>query len=374
MWDLAAYSLPPTLTPVPDVHEDGVEALFYSGESYRGRPTQVFAWYGEPAAAAGDLVPAMVLIHGGGGTAFAEWVRLWTARGYAAIAMDTCGAIGDRIWGNPHRPQHAQAGPRGWGGFDQVDEPVTDQWCYHAVGAVLRAVSLLRNRPRVDPARIGVTGVSWGGFLTAVVAGVDPRLACAMPVYGCGFVHEESTWRDAFARLGIERSTTWAARFDPSTYLPHATMPMLWLNGTNDFAYFPSVWQRSYRLPCGPRTVSLHWRMAHGHGGPGENARELHVFADQVLRGGPALPTITAQGQDGRTHWAQVRGPFSLRHAELMITQMRGPWPDRVWERVPATIAADGRVTAEVPDGATAWCLNVVDFRGVTVSTEHVGE
>jgi hypothetical protein len=35
----------------------------------------------------------MVLIHGGGGTAFADWVRLWTGRGYAAIAMDLCGCV-----------------------------------------------------------------------------------------------------------------------------------------------------------------------------------------------------------------------------------------------------------------------------------------
>ena len=35
----------------------------------------------------------MVLVHGGGGTAFAEWVKAWTSRGYAAIAMDTCGQI-----------------------------------------------------------------------------------------------------------------------------------------------------------------------------------------------------------------------------------------------------------------------------------------
>lgn len=36
----------------------------------------------------------MVLVHGGEGTAFAKWVRLWNERGYAAIAMDTCIAAG----------------------------------------------------------------------------------------------------------------------------------------------------------------------------------------------------------------------------------------------------------------------------------------
>lgn len=35
----------------------------------------------------------MVLVHGGGGTAFADWVKLWTARGYAAISMSYDGMM-----------------------------------------------------------------------------------------------------------------------------------------------------------------------------------------------------------------------------------------------------------------------------------------
>jgi hypothetical protein len=40
---------------------------------------------GEP----GRKVPGIVLLHGGGGTAFESWVKLWVDRGYAAIAIDT---------------------------------------------------------------------------------------------------------------------------------------------------------------------------------------------------------------------------------------------------------------------------------------------
>jgi len=43
-----------------------------------------------------EKVPAVVLVHGGGGTAFADWVKMWTACGYAAIAVDLEGQIPTR--------------------------------------------------------------------------------------------------------------------------------------------------------------------------------------------------------------------------------------------------------------------------------------
>ena len=58
-----------------------------------------------------------------------------------------------------------------------------DQWVYHAVAAVIRANSFIRSLPDVDPERIGITGVSWGGFLTCIAASIDDRFKFAAPVY-----------------------------------------------------------------------------------------------------------------------------------------------------------------------------------------------
>ena len=73
-----------------------VHSLIYAGEKYQGRDTEVFAFYASPAtlgnAESGKKFPGVVLIHGGGGTAFAEWVWRWAKRGYAAIAMDLSGS------------------------------------------------------------------------------------------------------------------------------------------------------------------------------------------------------------------------------------------------------------------------------------------
>jgi len=366
-WDFKQLSQAPK-THEAKTTEPGVRALYFDSVPWKGKPTRVFAYYSAPA---GNKLPAMVLIHGGGGTAFAEWVRMWNKRGYAAIAIDTCGnapetAEKGKAW-SPVKKHHEFGGPEGWGGFDQIDQPAQDQWTYHAVAAAVLAHSLIRSFPEVDPKRIGVTGISWGGYLTDIVSGVDPRFRFAAPVYGCGFLGEDSAWLKNFATMGKEREAKWLSLWDPSVYLPNSKMPMLWVTGTNDFAYpFPSL-QKSYRLPRGPRTLAIRVRMKHGHP-DGANPEEIFAFADSFLRKGTPLVKITSASASS----VNYKSKRTVVKAELNYTKDRGKWQDRKWESVPAKLDVKAhKASAEVPAGATAWYLNLFDDKGLVVSSEH---
>ena len=81
IFDLQRLSKPPVASPALDIPSEGVRAIFFEGVPYRGKPTKVFAYYGLPSrdsqAQRAEKVPGVVLIHGGGGTAFANWVKLW---------------------------------------------------------------------------------------------------------------------------------------------------------------------------------------------------------------------------------------------------------------------------------------------------------
>lgn len=365
-WDLDRLCRVPPTYPAPDWKEAGVEALFYEALPWKGKSTRAFAWIGMPDHAPGEKVPGIVLVHGGGGTAFADWVRLWNKRGYAAIAMDTCGSQPGGV--HNQRPRHDLGGPPGWGGFDQVDQPPEDQWAYHAVADVILAHSLLRSRPDVDATRIGLTGISWGGYLTCIVAGVDRRFQFAVPVYGCGFLGDNSLWKDSLDGMHA-RGRKWLEMWDPSHYLPAANIPMLWVTGTNDFAYPLDSAQKSYRLATGARTVVTRLRMPHGHGGPGENPEEIRAFADGILKGGPPLTKITGQGHQGGEVWVKFSAARPPAKAELLFTKSAAGWKDRPWEAIPATLASN-QAGATLPEGATAWFVNITDPLGLVVSSE----
>ena len=100
-WDVQELSKAPEFTWIEK--EAPVKSLTYRGLPYRGKPTSVFAYYASPATLSDQprngarttdgRFPAIVLVHGGGGTAFPQWARLWAERGYAAIAMDLAGNV-----------------------------------------------------------------------------------------------------------------------------------------------------------------------------------------------------------------------------------------------------------------------------------------
>jgi dienelactone hydrolase len=366
-WDLSALTRAPKWTALERPKIEGVKPIFFDGLPFRGKPARVFAWLGLPKVKAGEKVPGMVLVHGGGGTAFEEWVRLWVGRGYAAIALDTCGQVPMGNYGRWVRDE--QGGPPGWGGWDQIDWPREDQWTCHAVADAILAHSLLRALPEVDAERTGVTGISWGGYLTCIIAGVDARFKLAVPVYGCGFT-DQHAFAGNVEKLGPERAARWMAWWDPSVYLKDAPMPLLWVTGSNDFAYTMNALQLSYRLPRGPRVLCIRLRMPHGHGGAGENPEEIRVFADSILKGGTPLPRITAQGREGANVWATFAAKLPVVKAELNYTKDTGRWQDRKWDAVPALQTA-ARVSAVLPAGTRVYYLNLYDERGCVVSTEH---
>ncbi|MDR1279983.1 MAG: acetylxylan esterase [Opitutaceae bacterium] len=371
----AAPESRPATAPLPE----GVRALAFEGLPWKGNPTRVFAFYGAPAGATpARPAPGIVLVHGAGGTAFANWVKLWVDRGYATIAFDHDGGIPVGKYGhwqrNPENP-----GPKR-SGIGDIDQPAADQWMYHAVADTLLAHSLLASFPEVNASRIGATGISYGAVVLSNVAGIDTRLKFAVPVYGCGyisgneddgsrFIDSKSPWKKAGNRI-----TAWRELWDPENRLPQARVPMLWLNGTNDFAFTPSAWQRSYRAAPGTQAICLRVRMTHGHGAPGENPKEIRAFADSIVNGGPPLARITGQGREGPDAWVTWQSATPLRQAELNFTRAAtGRWQDRVWETLPAVInAADSRISATLPADAAVYFFNLIDDGGLIVSSEHM--
>lgn len=368
-WDLADLSKAPMYEWAD--RSGPVWSLFYEGKAYQGKPTRTFAYYASPATidasnTGNRKFPAVVLVHGGGGTAFEEWAKLWAQRGYAAIAMDLAGC-------GPERKRLPEGGPNQTDAekFGAIDQAVEEQWTYHSVANVLLAHSLIRSFEGVDANRTAVTGISWGGYLTCIVAGLDTRFKAAVPVYGCGFLHENSTWLNRFARMTPPQKNKWVQLWDPSMYVGSAVMPMFFVNGTNDFAYPLDSYAKTYQLVKGKRNLRITVKMPHSHQA-GWEPKEIGLFIDQYLNDGVPLATIMKPRLiEGKAH-AKVKSRISLTSAQLHYTTGTTPINKLEWENRTAHIGGSEVVTPVVPDKATIWFLTATDERGAVVSSELV--
>ncbi len=414
-WDLDA--LKKNVPAMKWVRQDQpIHSLTYAGEKYQGHETEVFAFYASPITLGqevkpGTKFPGVVLIHGGGGTAFAEWVQLWAKRGYAAIAMDLNGSrppdpefepkTGMAI-GNGHRgtrtrlpnggPPHGHPEK-----FDCINTSDTsDDWPFHAAASVMRAHSLLRSFPEVDAEHTAVTGISWGGYTTCLVASLDDRFKAAVPVYGCGFLHEgESVQKPSIDKLDPEHRAAWVKEYDPGSLLPRCHVPILFVNGTNDVHYVLDSYMKSYNVVPSEKHIRIQVNMPHGHP-PGWAPQEIGLFIDSKCKKGtpvvgskdglitdqplPILGNPVLKGDvvevSCKTHLHPVK------KAELNYTADDGLRSKRQWKSIPATVmmnSMDGSggvfslgytITAPKPPAdANTWFITVTDERDAMVGT-----
>lgn len=339
--------------------EGGLRAIFFDALPWRGNPTRVFAWLGVPEERAGRL-PGIVLVHGGGGTAFKAWVQKWNDRGYAAISIavegqtdepDPSAAKGKHAW-----RQHAWPGPKRNGIYGDSAEPLQDQWMYHAAADTILANSLLRSLPDVDAEKVGLMGTSWGGVVTSTVIGIDSRFAFAIPTYGCGHLFDSD---NQYGRA-LGTSQHYREVWDPMQRMDRVRMPVLWLSWPED-AHFPLDCQAAcYRTAPGPRMVSLIPGMRHSHEAASKPP-DSYAFADSVLRDGrPWCRQETARHQDGiaSVTFASSR---PLERAVLISTPDTGFTGRRKWAESPAKLERRGdawSVEVRLPPGTTAWFVN----------------
>lgn len=371
LWDLKALSKPPEVEWISQ--QGKVHTLLYKSVDYEGKPTQVFAYYTNPDLLSGienskRKFPGVVLLHGGGGKAFKEWAEKWAADGYAAIAMDLSGNDGDG-------KKLALAGA------DQQDDNkfqiieagnLKNVWTYHAVASAILAHSLLLNLPEVDASKTCLTGISWGGYLTCIVASLDNRFKAAAPVYGCGYYDESDLFKVPVNRLSAANKQKWMQYFDPSSYMAFARPSFLFVNGNTDPFYNVVPYHKTYSLiDAARRTICIKPAMLHSHEHGWEPA-EIKCFFESVVNRGSPLVKVIAVADDKTEIKLTYRAASALSVAEWYYTNDAvSDNSKRTWSMQPAVINPDKKTVtvAKPPQGYKYAFFYLKDERNLTVSS-----
>jgi len=167
----------PSVVEITDAGETG--SVAHAHFTYATDATQrVPGIWAKPVKSAGRL-PVVIMLHGTGGKKedMREQMEKYAQAGFFAIAID-----------GPRHGERARTGTKS----EDYQAAILQAWrtgqghplFYDTVWDVMRLVDYLQTRTDVDPARIGLMGVSKGGIETYLTAAVDPRIAVAVPFIG----------------------------------------------------------------------------------------------------------------------------------------------------------------------------------------------
>lgn len=361
---------------------ENIYALTFDGATLNGGKTKVFAYIGYPEGIT-ENAPAVVLVHGGMGHPYAQWIKEWTDRGYVAIAFENTGYFptdtGKGIAGRDSDPASYWAyglngvfaedgyvnAPTNSGMMDSGSQADT-QWMYHCVAQTILAHNILRTDPVVDPDRIGITGISWGGVISSIAIGYDNRFAFAIPVYCTGYLQNSLT--DMATRFGSLASTTvWSAqdRFDQVDF------PVLWLCWNDDSScsvISPSLSYLDTMNNNSKTTLSIIHNMQHYHSAAWNQAINYR-FADWAVNNGAGLTKLDSEPA-GRSFTVTFTAPIDANSVSAklyFITEALSyskkigetqPTMDQTWLTVDCSVSGNS-ISCDVPADAYSYYLEI---------------
>ncbi len=368
--ELSLDNNPPTVYQEKSL-SDGYRSLYFDGAAYQGKVTRIFAYYKKPAGV--GPFPGMVLVHGGGGSAYKTWIRKWNAAGFAAISIAVEGQTGTQINKRPPNKwqKHEWAGPKRLGIYADDDKPLTDQWMFHASSAVIKAHNLLRSFDEINQEQIGLSGISWGGVITSTVIGFDQRFAFAIPIYGSGFL---DTMDNQYGKA-LKNNVSYRDVWEPALRIAKFKQPTFWLTGLKENNFSLDAQANTYKLLTGQHNQSIQPKLKHSHPA-GWAPKEPYLFAQAVINKKPLVSfsqhkrskdnvSISIKNTAGKT-------PNKIFSATLYYTNDTGHTLKRKWQQLPVTVKTKGdeaSLTSTLPATATAWLFNT-DLDGLTYSSE----
>ena len=303
-------------------------------------PAEFFAYLGFPSTPMPEGgFPGIVLVHGGGGTAFPGWTRKWVDQGFAVIAIDWYNQM--PVPENPDTPDNTIKERIPLPGGKRQDH-------ISNIANMALAHTLLRSLPQVNPQKTALVGLSWGSWYGTMLASMDHRFQGGVMIY-CGDRKQHK-------------------KIYNGRFVHAAKIPLYWVVSTHDQNVNLRTLKSSFKTCPTIVTKSIVVGMPHGHVGFGFDScfRMAKSYTEKAV---PSLPVLSDMKQNKNSVSCQILSPGKgISHAVLCYTSdKRQPvYHLRKWNTVPATIDGD-TISAEVPKGAYMYYISAYE----TESTHH---
>lgn len=334
-------------SPFADSFADGLQALLIRGYKRRRGEKNInssfpaplstrtrgdfFAYFGLPQKKIPQGgFPGIVLIHGGGGTAFPRYIRSWIRKGYAVIALDWYNQR--PILQSANKNKVLKSVPLSGG---KIQDHVAN------VANMVLCHSLLRSFPEINPQKTAFVGLSWGSWYGAMLSAVDNRFQGGIEIY-CGDVK-------------LNEDTFVNGRFNHA-----AKIPLYWISGTTDQNMTLSSLNEAFKECPSLFNKTIVNHLPHWHGGfVFEACFRMAACFTQKKTGLPKLGKI--EKKNNIVSAEILEHGKGIKYAVLNYTDStENIYHERKWQSVAAEIK-DNIISAEIPAEAHHYYLSAYE-------------
>ena len=324
--------------------------------------------------------PAVMFLHGGGSQAddVLPIVQSYARRGYVTFAFDMPGICNNTKTLNSSGPWKLRPGvepPR----FD-IAKGLQNSTLVDAEVAGIEAFNYLSKQKNVDAGRIGISGYSWGGYSTTILAGLlGKKIKAAYSVFGCGYYERGSFWVKIIAGLPDSVRTPWLKYFDAGRRAPNIKAPYFLEATSNDTYFWPEAVEGTLNAIHG--TKNHVWDPNFNHRQIPAGITMQQIFLDHYLKGigqpfGTAKITYQTIEPDSSMKIAiraDMPAGVTISSVVIYYSEPTGNWQTRVW--VPLNAQQKGKnyevnIHSGIVKKGVDFYAYVIDDRTVAVASD----
>jgi dienelactone hydrolase len=326
------------------------------------------------------VYPGIMFLHGGGSKAedMLHRVEDYAREGYVTMAFDMPGICNSTTTPNSTGAWKSKPGgetPR----FD-IASSVENSTLVDAEVAGLQAFNYLTSQKNVDDKNIGITGFSWGGYSTTMLAGLlGNRIKAAYAVFGCGFYDQGSFWVKIISALPSKERNTWLKYFDAGRRAGHIKAPYFLDAASNDTYFWPEAVTNTLAAISGNKNHL--WGPNYNHRQMPNGGNMQHLYFNYYLKGigkpfGEAsIVTDKLQRDSSRKIVIKVDMPAGVAPDSVLLyyCERNTTWQLRKWIPIESKKRTDQLydviIPAELVKKGIDYYGYITDDRKVAVST-----
>ncbi|WP_179136206.1 discoidin domain-containing protein [Paenibacillus sp. 32352] len=350
--------------------------VLYRSDVDAARSNQVYAVIAAPAAT--GSYPGVLILHGGTECTQDALAIDYAKRGYIAVTPElpgiadpkACAAPSTGMWKNdPYGSKQLTALP------SAVSSSI-----FEGEVAALQGFYLLQAQPGVEQDRLGIRGLSWGGYSTTLLSSLlGDQVKAAYSIYGSGFYDHGSYFAGLLDNKGSVEKTHWLRDLDAGRRAAHIKANFYLAAASNDSYFWPTAVMKTLDQIPGAKNQVFAPNTNHSLSSLPNAAAQERLFFDYYLKGaGAPLPKVNIISTERSANQNykitfQVSGTAAITQAKLYYSNGDNPWVNRSWVAIDAIPLSNGRYEGLLPAAAIQkqadWYVFVSDDRQASASS-----